>query len=138
METANKIQVQQCTISPNGNWANLKTTDGKEISVMLTKALKVKAQIDAALTHNSFPFSVECKMVVKGDKTYAWDFEERKSGGGGKGFAPKDEGAIIAQSSFASACQFYQQRAGTPDDVLILAEKGVSFVKKHSTLKPQA
>lgn len=134
METS-KTMVAQATIK--GEWCNIKTPEGKEISVMLTKAPKTKALIDAALAKGVFPFELEGRVVVKADgKIFIWDPEEGKKGG--KLFPPKDEGAIIAQSSFASACQFYQQRVGTPDDVLILAEKGVAFVKKHSTLKPQA
>ena len=132
METANKIQVQQCTFSSDGNWANLKTTDGKEISVMLTKALKVKAQIDA---NKIFPFTLECKVVVKGDKTYAWDYEEKKPGGG-KSFAPKDEGMIVFQSSCHTAALFYQQRqAGTEEKVIEFAKKIYAEVMNHSTLK---
>lgn len=81
-------------------WANLKTNDGKEISVMLEKAPKCKAQIEAS----NVPFFLECKTVEKNGKIFAWDYEEKKEGV--KSFGkPRNEKLIVAQSSYDRAVQ---------------------------------
>ncbi len=104
----NKIHVAEA-IMKNG-WANLKTNDGKEISVMLEKAPKCKAQIEAS----NVPFFLECKTVEKNGKIFAWDFEEKKEGG--KSFGkPRNEKLIVAQSSYNYAINYLVGCKGTFD-----------------------
>lgn len=95
MET--KINVAEARV--NGDWCNIKTSEGKEVSVMLSKCPKLKSQIEAA---QAVPYELTVNLVTKGDKTYAWDLDEKK---GGKG-APRNEKAIIAQSSIGYAVDY--------------------------------
>lgn len=85
----------------NGDWCNIKTPEGKEISVMLSKCPKLKAQIETA---QAVPYDLTCKVVTKGDKTYAWDVEEKKEGG--KSFGkPRNEKLIVAQNAYGHATE---------------------------------
>jgi len=129
----NKIQVAEARV--NGDWANLKTVDGKEVSVMLSKCPKLKEAIEQAMGKNLTTFDLDCKVVSKNDKIYAWDLEEKKPFSGGFKGQPKDEGMIVAQSTLGYACNFYAQRSGVSEDMIFaLSEKMIAFVKKHSTL----
>lgn len=85
----------------NGDWCNIKTPEGKEISVMLSKCPKLKAQIEVV---QAVPYDLSCKVVEKNGKFYAWDVEEKKEGG--KSFGkPRNEKLIVAQSSYDRAVQ---------------------------------
>ena len=128
-----KIQVAEARV--NGDWANLKTTDGKEVSVMLSKCPKLKEAIEQAMGKKLPQYDLECNLVEKNGKRYAWDYEEKKpfsSGGGGFKGAPKNEEMIVAQSTFGYACAFYSERAfATEDTVMLFAKKMYDEVIKH-------
>jgi len=122
MET--KITVASALI--NGDWCNIKTDTGKEISAMLSRCPKLKAIVE---TNPAIPYELTIKLVEKNGKFYAWDLDEAKEKTGGK-FAPKNEKAIIAQSSYGYALE---QRSGFPYDeaaTFALAEKIFSWVCK--------
>jgi hypothetical protein len=116
MET--KINVAEARVS--GDWCNIKTPEGKEMSIMISKCPKLKAQIEGKVV----PFEIEGKVVAKGDKTYVWDLDEKK---GGKG-APRNEKAIIAQSSVSSAVQFAQKADLDRKETLDFAEEIFKWV----------
>lgn len=111
----NKITVAEAIIK-NG-WCNIKTNEGKEVSVMLEKAPKVKAQVEAKINQMGdieCPFDLECKTVDKNGKIFAWDFEEKKEGG--KSFGkPRNEKLIVAQSSYNYAINYLVGCKGTFD-----------------------
>lgn len=128
------IQIQEHKI--NGTWCNVKTTDGKEISIAIgDKTSKIMAAI------NSGSINIECNIVEKNGKSYAWDVNEQKS------FPPKfqketpEEKAakiqaeelkqrmIIAQSSLSASVQYFQQRSiNSDDEVLKTAKKFYDWV----------
>jgi hypothetical protein len=80
MET--KVMVQSCT-EKNG-WYNIKTPDGKEISVMIEKCPNIKEAISKELEAGTIgEFPVEMNLIEKNGKTYGWDIKAKGSGGGG-------------------------------------------------------
>lgn len=126
----NKIHVAEAKI--NGEWLNLKTTDGKEIGVKIDRCPKIKAQHDAAQAKNLSAFELECKVSEKNGKLFAWDLDEKKGGGG----APKrDEGVITYLSCASTAAQYYHQRQSTKEDVYAMAEELFLKATSKSTLK---
>lgn len=120
-----KINVASFTV--NGKYYNLKTVEGKEIGVVIDSCPKIKSQIEVVQTA---PFPLECRVVEKNGKFWAWDFEEKKRGGG----APRNEKAIIAQSSMGHAVAFYQGSTADQQEVFALAEKIYEWVLKKGGL----
>ncbi len=129
------------SLAVNGDWCNLKTTEGKEVSVNL----KSNPKLAVHLKDGNVPMeAIEANVVEKNGKSYGWDpKEENKGGGGFKKETPEEKAArleteahkqrmIVAQSSLSSAVQFYQQRAGDEKNVLDLAKKFYGFVMETS------
>lgn len=84
-------------ISSKNGWINIKTNDGKEVSVKEDKALKTAAALKDAKPGSE----VTGNLVGKDGKFYLWDLDEKK-GGGNKSFTPKDksfDAAICAAES---------------------------------------
>ena len=75
----NKIKISQCT-EKNG-WYNITTNEGKLVSVMIAKCPKVTDQIQKANIAGDIEPTIECKIVEKDGKLYAWDMAEAKQGG---------------------------------------------------------
>ncbi len=80
-------------ISERNGWYNIKTNEGKEISVMASKCPKITEVLKTAKSGTE----VTGKLVEKDNKSYLWDLTEQKSGSGGKSFAPKDKSYISAK-----------------------------------------
>jgi len=123
----------------NGDWCNIKTEGGKEVSINLKSAVKVAEQIAAGAKE------IEMNIVEKNGKFYGWDKQEQKQGGGGNRFqqTPEQLAAkqqredhtqrmIIAQSSLSAAVQYYQQREGTVEKVKVLALEFYNLVNDMS------
>lgn len=128
----NKLIITEYKIG--GDWVNF-PINGKEYSCKLTSNPKIKAIFDQKLPT---PFEIECKVIEKGDKTFVWDFEERKpTGGGGRPAQPKNEKLITVQFCLGQAVQFLKdkkqlnqdgtQTYHTSDDVLKLTDKFLKF-----------
>lgn len=134
-----KINVASLTV--NGAWCNLKTRQGKEISVNLESNPKLKAHFGEGRIPD---VEVVANVVEKNGKFYGWDpKEENKGGSPFKKETPEEKAArletealkqrmIVAQSSLSSAVQFYQQRSGDEVAVLELAKKFYGFVMEIS------
>ena len=121
----------------NGDWCNIKTEGGKEVSINLKSAVKVAEQIAAGAKE------IEMNIVEKNGKFYGWDKQEQKQGGGFKQLTPEQIAAkqqredhtqrmIIAQSSLSAAVQYYQQREGTVEKVKVLALEFYNLVNDMS------
>ena len=122
----------------NGDWCNIKTEGGKEVSINLKSAVKVAEQIAAGAKE------IEMNIVEKNGKFYGWDKQEQKQGGGGfakltpEQIAAKQQREdhtqrmIIAQSSLSAAVQYYQQREGTVEKVKVLALEFYNLVNDMS------
>ena len=120
----------------NGDWCNIKTEGGKEVSINLKSALKVAEQITAGKTE------IEMNIVEKNGKFYGWDKQEQKQGGF-KQLTPEQLAAkqqredhtqrmIVAQNSVTNAVQYYQQRQGDVNSVKVLAKEFYSLVMELS------
>ena len=121
----------------NGDWCNIKTEGGREVSINLKSAVKVAEQIAAGAKE------IEMNIVEKNGKFYGWDKQEQKQGGGFKQLTPEQIAAkqqredhiqrmIIAQSSLSAAVQYYQQREGTVEKVKVLALEFYNLVVNMS------
>ena len=122
----------------NGDWCNIKTEGGKEVSINLKSAVKVAEQIAAGAKE------IEMNIVEKNGKFYGWDKQEQKQGGGGfKQLSPEQLAAkqaredhtqrmIVAQNSVTNAVQYYQQRTGGIDEVKVLAMEFYNLVMNMS------
>lgn len=121
----------------NGDWCNIKTEGGKEVSINLKSALKVAEQIAAGAKE------IEMNIVEKNGKFYGWDKQEQKQGGGFKQLSPEQLAAkqaredhtqrmIVAQNSVTNAVQYYQQREGTVEKVKVLAMEFYNLVVNMS------
>ena len=121
----------------NGDWCNIKTEGGKEVSINLKSALKVAEQIAAGAKE------IEMNIVEKNGKFYGWDKQEQKQGGGFKQLSPEQLAAkqaredhtqrmIVAQNSVTNAVQYYQQRTGGIDEVKVLAIEFYNLVMNMS------
>lgn len=119
----------------NGDWCNIKTVDGKDVSINLKSNPKAAAFINA--DGNNFMVN----LVEKGGKTYGWDVSEEKKSGGGNKFqlTPEQLAAkqqredhtqrmIVAQSCLSSACTMYNQGSKTPEQVTEIADKFYNWV----------
>ena len=120
----------------NGDWCNIKTEGGKEVSINLKSALKVAEQIAAGAKE------IEMNIVEKNGKFYGWDKQDQKQGGF-KQLTPEQLAAkqaredhtqrmIMAQSSLSAAVQYYQQREGTVEKVKVLAMEFYNLVVNMS------
>ena len=120
----------------NGDWCNIKTEGGKEVSINLKSAVKVAEQITAGKTE------IEMNIVEKNGKLYGWDKQEQKQGGF-KQLTPEQLAAkqqreyhtqrmIVAQNSVTNAVQYYQQRQGDVNSVKVLAKEFYSLVMELS------
>jgi len=97
----NKIQVAEARVT--GDWLNIKTNDGTEMSCMLSKCPKIKAQVEG----KTAPFDIEGKTVEKNGKIYVWDLDEKKPSSGGFKGQPKNEKLITAQSCMGYAVDYH-------------------------------
>lgn len=110
-----KISIQE--MSEKNGWINVKTTDGKELSILTKegKNPKTKAILDNAKEGQTV--ELPAKIVEKDGKNYVWDADDKKGGFGGKGFAPKDKSfdAGIAAANAAGA-MLALTKGATPTD----------------------
>jgi hypothetical protein len=121
----------------NGDWCNLKLTDGKELSINI----KSNPKLAVHLAGGQIPQGeIEANVVEKNGKFYGWDPQETKPGGGGgfKKETPEERSQrldlealkqrmIVAQSSLSASVQFYQQRSGI--DALQVQATAAEFYK---------
>jgi len=101
-----------------GDWCNIKTVEGKEVSVNLPKCPNLKQAIEAA---QDVPYTLNGNMVEKDGKAYLWDSKpqgEKKAWGG----QPKDEPFIAAQSVFSSICTLHAGSSTAGDIVSVLED----------------
>jgi hypothetical protein len=135
-----KIKISQTAVK--GDWCNLKLHDGREVSVYLKSCPKLSVHLQAG---NVPEGELECNLIEKDGKLYAWDVKEEKQGGGGgfKKETPEERTArletealkqrmIVAQSSVSSAVQFYQQRTADVSEVKKMAKEIYDFVMETS------
>ena len=120
----------------SGDWCNIKTEGGKEVSINLKSAVKVAEQITAGKTE------IEMNIVESKGKLYGWDKQEQKAGGF-KQLTPEQLAAkqqredhtqrmIVAQNSVTNAVQYYQQRQAGVDEVKKLAKEFYNLVMELS------
>lgn len=105
-------------ISERNGWANIKTNEGKEISIMLSKCPKLAEQLKDAKPG----IELTGKLVEKDGKSYLWDIDEKKSGS--KSFPAADKSFQAALSA--------SQAAGS----MMALQKEVSY-EKFETLANQ-
>lgn len=121
-------------ISEKNGWLNIKTNEGKEISVKMDKAVKVAAQLKDAKPGSE----ATGNLVEKDGKYYMWDLDEKKGGfGGGKGFAPKDkkfDAGVAALNAAASLYSFDKDKNTTV--LLQTAEMFHQFLMSKVTAAP--
>lgn len=84
-------------ISERNGWANIKTNEGKEISIMLSKCPKLAEQLKDAKPG----IELTGKLVEKDGKAYLWDIDEKKSGN--KSFTPIDKSFQASQTAALAA-----------------------------------
>lgn len=119
-------------ISEKNGWLNIKTNDGKEVSVMIEKAPKTTAQLKVNGILVNPGSEVTGNLTEKGEKLYMWDLDEKK--GGGKGFAPKDKGFDAAIAAVNAAASMYALQKDVPmQTVLNTAESFHQFIMSKST-----
>lgn len=89
-------------ISKKDDWYNIKTNDGKNISVLASKCPKLSEVLKDAKEGTE----VTGALVEKGDKIYLWDPKTfgSKGGGGYKEETPEKQAIILAQSQMDNAC----------------------------------
>lgn len=130
-------------INAKGDWFNLKTNTNKEISVYVGKKKDGEAsnpKLKEILAKSITGDTVEIKLTDKDGKTYGWDpQEERKGGGGGKSFAPKDKPFEAAQTAALAAAQaFALEKEKTNEKLVATAEALYTFImSKASKPVPQ-
>lgn len=86
------IKISILEMTEKNGWINVKTTDGKELSILIkdNKNPKTKAILDKA--SNGQTVELPAKIVEKDGKNFVWDADDKKGGfGGSKSFAPKDK-----------------------------------------------
>jgi len=117
----------------NNDWCNIKTPEGKEISLNLkSNPITAKLIQDGAK-------EVEVNLVDKNGKFYAWDIKEQKSGGFAKltseQLAEKKQREdhtqrmIVAQNCMSNATNFYSQSTGkTFVDIAAMAKDMYAWV----------
>lgn len=122
----------------NGDWCNIKTESGQEISINLKSNPKSAAFI--AADGNEFTVN----LVDKGGKLYGWDIaEQTKKSSPFQKLSPEELKAkqeredhtqrmIVAQSCLSSACNMYGQGSKTPEQITEIAEKFYNWVNKIS------
>lgn len=136
-----KIKIE--TSAVKGDWCNAKLHDGKEVSIYLKSCPKLAS----VLSSGEIPLNeLDCNLVEKDGKWYAWDpKEEKPSGGGGyKKETPEEKAQrleleahkqrmIVAQSSLSASVQFYQERSGVdPLQVQATAKEFYKWVMETS------
>lgn len=121
-------------ISEKNGWANIKTNDGKEVSIMLSKCPKLAEQVKTAKAGSE----LTGKLVEKDGKNYLWDTDDKKSGfSGGKSFAPKDKKFDAGIESLkAAASMFALDKEKNADQVILIAEKFHAFLMSKVTAAP--
>lgn len=120
-------------ISEKNGWLNLKTNDGKEVSVMIEKAPKTAAQLKVNGNFVNPGTEVTGNLVSKDSKNYMWDLDEKK-GGGGKSFAPKDKSFEAAIAAVNAAASMYSLQKDVPTATVIgVAEQFHKFIMDKST-----
>ena len=118
-------------ISEKNGWANLKTNEGKEISIMLSKCPKLEAQIKQGVKPGD---ELTGKIVEKDGKSYMWDVSDTKPGGGGKSFAPADKSFQAAVAAINAAAQLWSLDKDKSDEkVLASASKFHEFLLSKVT-----
>lgn len=122
----------------NGDWCNIKTTEGQELSINLKSNPKSAAFINAGAKE----FTVN--LVDKGGKLYGWDISEQtKKSSPFQKLSPEEIKAkqdredhtqrmIVAQSCYAATCNLKQQSNTTHADVLKMTETAYHFIMELS------
>ena len=98
------------THKENGDWCNIKTEDGKDVSLNLKSSPKLKALIDECISlTGDFPGSLTGNLIESKGKLFLWDVkEENRSNGGQKKYSNASQEAIIAQSVYSSTANRFQ------------------------------
>jgi len=119
METT--IQVQSATI--NGNFCNIKTVDGKQVTVIIDKCPKLMEVIKAA---QDVPYSLKGNMAEKNGKSFLWEPKPPQAPKRLFNGQPKNEKLILAQTCVKSACELHAEKGGSTatkvEDVLATAD----------------
>jgi len=117
-------------ISDKNGWYNIKTNEGKEVSVMAAKCPKLTEVLKTAIAGTE----VTGKLVEKDGKLYLWDLNEQKSGGSGKSFAPKDKSFEAAIAAAAAASKLWGLNKDVSDEkALATAEKIHTWIMSKAT-----
>lgn len=130
-----KIQIAEKKI--NGDWCNIKTVGGKDVSVNMKSAPKTAELI------NNNASEIEVNIVEKDGKIYGWDKQEPRQGGNKFQLTPEQLAAkqqredhtqrmIIAQSSLSNACVMYGQGSKTPEQIMEVAKSFYNWVLETS------
>ena len=113
-----KIKVKSHT-KTNG-WFNIKTEDGKEVSVMAEKNPKLSAILEA---NPDGGCELYCSLVEKNGKNYAWDAKESSGFGGGFKSKSGNEGFALAYSKDIYVAKIAKGEQASSDAIIGLAEK---------------
>lgn len=128
------MKVKIKSIVQNGIWYNVNLEDGRAFGCNSEKNPKTKAALDDIVSGKNTSSEIECDLVSKDGKNWMFDIKDQAPGKSGGKFAPKNERAIIAQSSISSAIDFYKGTTADREEVFSFASDIFEWVIKKGNV----